>query len=281
LAAVPAHSQRIVVVSAAGGAGRSVVTAGIGLVVASHRDWPVAVLDAAEQPFSALGARLGAPSGPTLSDAVGLLDQPGAGTRLRQQVRVIDADVARTGGRPRSGPGSGARPGGVHLFAGPEVGQRRLSPQALVWVLARLGWWYPTVVADAPAGVFGPHQHAALAGAGGVVVVVRARAEEVRRTAAAVAALRRAVPGLLGGPVVGVVVAARPGRWCRAAAAAEAVLGGQCAHVVRVPWDPVLAAGGPVRQAGRGVWTAVGEVAAGALALAGPDVGPLGSEGSR
>jgi MinD-like ATPase involved in chromosome partitioning or flagellar assembly len=272
LAGLPLWTQRIVVVSVAGGVGRSVVAAGVGLALAAHRSWPVAVVDAADLPFGGLAGRLGAPGGPTLADVWDVLGRVRAGTDLAGHVRVVAAG-GPLGKRRRTGAGGQAMEvagHGVHLFAGSDVGQRPVDAGGLGLVLSRLGELYPTVVVDAPAGLSGPWQVSGLAGAAAVVVVTRARAEEIRRTAAGLVALRRCVPVVAGVPVVGVVVAAGRGRWGRAAAAAEPVLGALCAWVVRLRWDAALAGGAAVSAAAGAVAVAMEEIAALALAVAVP-----------
>jgi MinD-like ATPase involved in chromosome partitioning or flagellar assembly len=248
LAALPGESRRIVVVSVGGGAGRSVLTAGVALALARHRSWPVAVVDGAGEPFGALPARLGLPTGPTIVEALAVLDRVSAGTQLGLYVR-------RTG----------AEPAGVHLLAAPSLDQRRVDAAELERALTRLGELYPTVLVDCPAGVTGRRQRAALSGASGVLVAAHARADDLRRGGRAVDLIRRALPRV---PVVGVVVAARPGRWSRTAAAAEPVFAAGCAAVIRLAWDVSLAEGASLSEVSPRTLATLEEVAATVLVAA-------------
>jgi MinD-like ATPase involved in chromosome partitioning or flagellar assembly len=297
LAPLPARSQRLVVMSAAGGVGRSVVVAGIALACARHRRWPLVAVDAAEPGFNALSARFGVGGGPTILDVVPLLDRVKAGDQLGRYTRQVHTERIsrdrtgrdrtsrdRTGGdrtsrdrtsrdrtgRDRghradgapdgSGGADGERVGGVHLLAAPGPRRMPLEPATMSAVLARLAALYPTVVVDCPPGISGGYQQAALAGATAVVLVARSRDDDLRRTAVMAGVLAEVLPARV--PVVGVVVAARPGGWNRAAAAAEPVLGARCAAVIRLSWDVALAAGAPVTEVGPAVAAALEEVAA-------------------
>jgi MinD-like ATPase involved in chromosome partitioning or flagellar assembly len=250
LSALPVQSQRVVVMSAAGGVGRSLVTAGVALAVARQRKWPVAAVDVADRPFTTLAVRLGVAGGPTVRDVLPALGAVGAGVELAPYVRVV-----RPGGTEQAGE--------VHVLAAANPDQQPLDPAETASMLARLGSLYPTVLVDCPAGLIGAYQRAAAAGASVIAAVVRAQEDELRRGAAAIRALDPAIPR------IAIVVAARPGRWDRHAAAAEPVLGAACASVLRLPWDPALAKGRPVSEARSAAATAFDEIAAAALWAAG------------
>lgn len=132
-------------------------------------------------------------------------------------------------------------------------------------VLARLATLYPTVVVDCPPGTSGAYQQAALAGATTVVMVAPAREDDVRRAGAMAALVRQMLAGSV--PILGVVVAARPGGWNRAAAAAEPVLGAHCVSLVRLGWDVALAGGAPVTEVGPAAAATLEEIAAITVAM--------------
>lgn len=268
LGAMRRHSQRIVVLSAEGGAGRSALAGGLALAIARYRRWPVAVVDGAQEPTSALPARLGTPKGPTVLDVLPLLGRVTAGTELGPYVRRA---FAGQGDRDPSG-----RPaGGVHLIAAPGPGQRQLAVPEAEMVLRRLNELYPTVLVDCVAGLSQPLHRVALAGAAAVLIVARGRADDLRRAASSVDLLRRSTSLA---PVVGAVVAAKPGRWSRAAASAEPVFGAACVAVFRVPWDVSLAESAPVTEVGPAAATSLAEIAATVLSVALPRPEPGGRQ---
>jgi Mrp family chromosome partitioning ATPase len=245
LSALPQRSQRIAVVSADGGAGRSVLAAGVACSLARHRDWPVALVDATGEPLHGLPTRLGTPTGPTMVDAFPVLAQVATGRELQPYVRALQVDGAA-----------------VHLFAAGPPDPERLDGRRLAALLDRLGELYPTVVVECPAGAKHGPTAAALAGASAVIAAARARDGDLRRAA-----------GLLEdvAPTVGVVVATRPGGWNRRASAAQPVFGARCATLVRLHWDAVLDQGGAVTEVGPAAALTFAEIAASAVLLSGPD----------
>jgi MinD-like ATPase involved in chromosome partitioning or flagellar assembly len=232
--------RRIAVVSVAGGAGRSTVTALLGSVFAARRADHVLVADA-DPDHGSLAWRLG------LAEREGL----GAlGPRLLNARGVADLDTLL----PRT-------PAGLRLLPGPAGA----PPGATREVTRAMSRFFAVCVTDCGRGLQTPSTAEVLQDAHGAVVVVPATPDGVRSSLAGLAHLP---PALLQRSVVALNTTIPGGRAALHVDAAREVLARTGAALVVLPHDRHLAAATPVLPGRLAEATAIEATRLAGLALA-------------
>lgn len=232
--------RRIGVVSTRGGAGRTTVTALLGMVYATRRADHVVVSDADPEPGS-LGWRLGLPPTPPLGTLA-----PGLLAACSGSLDAVDELLPRT-------------PAGLRLLPGAAPGQPSPSGE----ILRALSRFFAVGVADCGRGLLHQATLDVLAGCHAVVVVSPATPDGLRSTCAALDLLP---PGALDHTTLALCTLDRTGR--------AAITGGAAAMVDRfgvpvvwLPYDRHLAAGAPIGPARLGEGTVVAATRLAAIAL--------------
>ncbi|MEU4806406.1 hypothetical protein [Actinosynnema sp. NPDC023587] len=229
------QAARVVAVVGVAGSGRSTVAAELAVVAASYQPGPVIVVDASGSVWPGARCRFPPTSGSDLDwlrirpllarqdrvPALGAFVHCVRHVEYRREVNGSEGWVTRLGGVPPSRPWEPVRPAEV------------LATVEAVRGLSRM------TVVDCPADTDAVTRVCATV-ANVLVVVCRADAAEVRRCGQLVEVLSRDVRRDLTRRSVIVPVQHRPGRWPRAAAAAEAAAGRAVTAVRRLPFNRTL-----------------------------------------
>ncbi|CCH29303.1 hypothetical protein BN6_19825 [Saccharothrix espanaensis DSM 44229] len=219
---------RVVAVVGVAGSGRSTVAAQLAVSAASYQPGPVIVVDASGSVWPGAADRIPGSAGGAL-DWAGLRTVPALGAVVHE-ARHAECFGAATGSR-----GWVTRMGGVP----PTRPWEPVRPAEVLDAVEALRAVSRMVVVDCPADT-GPVARVCAVVADVLVVVCRADAGEVRRCGGLVELLAGDTRRNLTGRSVVVVVRHRPGRWPRAAAAAESAAGRAVAAVLRMPFDRAL-----------------------------------------
>jgi MinD-like ATPase involved in chromosome partitioning or flagellar assembly len=234
-AAAPVRGTwRIVVGGYGDGSGRTTVATALGMALAASRWDPVAALDPHPDRSGALARRVDVRMRHDVRDLV----------RARARLQGL-TDVRRFAAADPS-TGLEVLRGLSNLGGADQLDAVQVAAAEFGEALAEIKRWYPISIVDCAPGWHEPVSASALPGADVCVLVTPATPEDIAAADEALTALGQAGHGDLVASTVAALVSPRRGRWSPQTRLAASRLAPRVGSVVRIPYDPRLAAGAPI-----------------------------------